>query len=147
VWEISEKGRQRLVEQQKVGKKQMHISERIVNGIDEIVRLVRFPCWQTTSAVEREVKQALRRTHAGVNRAEIRSCLTRHMGISGSTTERWIDCAKAFIDVTSCAVPIAIGGPKRHRERRCERDDVEGAAGTDRGGDHQFAGQAIRRRV
>lgn len=38
------------------------IVERIVTDIDEIVRLVRFPGWQTTSAGEREVKQALRRT-------------------------------------------------------------------------------------
>jgi type I restriction enzyme R subunit len=30
--------------------------------IDEIVRHVRFPEWQTTSAGEREVKKALRRT-------------------------------------------------------------------------------------
>ena len=36
--------------------------ERIVKDIDEIVRLVRFPGWQQTSAGEREVKQALRRT-------------------------------------------------------------------------------------
>jgi len=36
--------------------------ERIVADIDEIVRLVRFPGWQQTSAGEREVKQALRRT-------------------------------------------------------------------------------------
>ncbi|MTJ52656.1 type I restriction endonuclease subunit R [Anabaena sp. UHCC 0253] len=36
--------------------------ERIVNDIDEIVRLVRFPGWQKTSAGEREVKQALRKT-------------------------------------------------------------------------------------
>ncbi|MBN1811905.1 MAG: type I restriction endonuclease subunit R, partial [Anaerolineae bacterium] len=38
------------------------IVERIVNDIDEIVRRVRFPDWQTTSAGEREVKKALRRT-------------------------------------------------------------------------------------
>ena len=38
------------------------IIERIVNDIDEIVRLVRFPGWQSTSASEREVKQAMRRT-------------------------------------------------------------------------------------
>ena len=31
---------------------------RIVNDIDEIVRLVRFPGWQQTSAGEREVKNA-----------------------------------------------------------------------------------------
>ncbi|MBW4528518.1 MAG: HsdR family type I site-specific deoxyribonuclease [Phormidium tanganyikae FI6-MK23] len=36
--------------------------ERIVNDIDEIVRLVRFPGWQKTSAGEREVKRALRKT-------------------------------------------------------------------------------------
>jgi type I restriction enzyme R subunit len=36
--------------------------ERIVKDIDEIVRLVRFPGWQQTTAGEREVKQALRKT-------------------------------------------------------------------------------------
>ncbi len=36
--------------------------QRIVNDIDEIVRLVRFPGWQQTSAGEREVKKALRKT-------------------------------------------------------------------------------------
>ena len=36
--------------------------ERIVNDIDEIVRLVRFPDWQHSNAGEREVKQALRKT-------------------------------------------------------------------------------------
>ena len=34
----------------------------LVAKIDEIVRLVRFPGWQTTSAGEREVKKALRKT-------------------------------------------------------------------------------------
>jgi len=38
------------------------IVERIVNDIDDIVRNVRFPDWQTTSAGEREVRKALRRT-------------------------------------------------------------------------------------
>lgn len=38
------------------------IVERIVNNIDEIVKIVRFPGWQNTAAGEREVKQALRRT-------------------------------------------------------------------------------------
>ena len=37
------------------------IVERIVARIDEIVRLVRFPGWQTTSAGEREVRKALRK--------------------------------------------------------------------------------------
>ncbi len=37
------------------------IVERIVAKIDEIVRLVRFPGWQTTSAGEREVRKALRK--------------------------------------------------------------------------------------
>ena len=36
--------------------------ERIVADIDEIVRVVRFPGWQGTSAGEREVQKALRRT-------------------------------------------------------------------------------------
>lgn len=36
--------------------------ERIVADIDEIVRVVRFDGWQATSAGEREVKQALRKT-------------------------------------------------------------------------------------
>jgi type I restriction enzyme, R subunit len=38
------------------------IVERVVSDIDEIVRLVRFPGWQQTSAGEREVKRALRKT-------------------------------------------------------------------------------------
>ena len=38
------------------------VVERVVNDIDEIVRLVRFPGWQQTSAGEREVKKALRQT-------------------------------------------------------------------------------------
>ncbi len=38
------------------------IVERIVAKIDEIVRLVRFPGWQTTSAGEREVRKALRKS-------------------------------------------------------------------------------------
>lgn len=37
------------------------IVERIVAEIDEIVRLVRFPGWQGTSAGEREVQKALRK--------------------------------------------------------------------------------------
>lgn len=36
--------------------------ERVVNDIDEIVRLVRFPGWQQTTAGEREVQKALRKT-------------------------------------------------------------------------------------
>lgn len=38
------------------------IVERVVNDIDEIVRMVRFPGWQQTIAGEREVKKALRGT-------------------------------------------------------------------------------------
>jgi type I restriction enzyme R subunit len=38
------------------------VVERIVNDIDEIVRHVRFPGWQNTSAGEREVRKALRKT-------------------------------------------------------------------------------------
>jgi type I restriction enzyme R subunit len=36
--------------------------ERVVADIDEIVRLVRFPGWQKTSAGEREVRSALRKS-------------------------------------------------------------------------------------
>ncbi len=35
--------------------------ERVVTDIDEIVRLVRFPGWQSTKAGEREVQKALRK--------------------------------------------------------------------------------------
>ncbi|MBN1321641.1 MAG: HsdR family type I site-specific deoxyribonuclease [Thermoleophilia bacterium] len=38
------------------------IVERVVNDIDEIVRVVRFDGWQNTFAGEREVKNALRKT-------------------------------------------------------------------------------------
>jgi type I restriction enzyme R subunit len=38
------------------------IVERVVNDIDEIVRTVRFPGWQTTQQGEREVQRALRKT-------------------------------------------------------------------------------------
>jgi type I restriction enzyme R subunit len=38
------------------------IVERVVNDIDEIVRIVRFEGWQSTHAGEREVKLALRKT-------------------------------------------------------------------------------------
>jgi type I restriction enzyme R subunit len=38
------------------------VVERIVTDIDEIVRQVRFPGWQQTSAGERDVQRALRRT-------------------------------------------------------------------------------------
>ena len=38
------------------------IVERIVNDIDQIVKIVRFPGWQSTAAGEREIKQALRKT-------------------------------------------------------------------------------------
>ena len=37
------------------------VVERIVNDIDEIVKLVRFPGWQETNAGEREVQKALRK--------------------------------------------------------------------------------------
>jgi len=37
------------------------VVERIVNDIDSIVRVVRFPGWQTTSSGEREVQKSLRK--------------------------------------------------------------------------------------
>src|SRR4029077_15912846 len=36
--------------------------ERVVNDIDQIVRIVRFDGWQSTHAGEREVRNALRKT-------------------------------------------------------------------------------------
>lgn len=38
------------------------VVERIVNDIDQIVKVVRFPGWQTTASGEREVQQSLRKT-------------------------------------------------------------------------------------
>lgn len=38
------------------------VVERIVNDIDSIVRVVRFPGWQKTSSGEREVQKSLRKT-------------------------------------------------------------------------------------
>ncbi|MDR4509047.1 MAG: HsdR family type I site-specific deoxyribonuclease [Candidatus Brocadiaceae bacterium] len=38
------------------------IVERMVTDIDEIVKIVRFPGWQSTTAGEREVRKALRKT-------------------------------------------------------------------------------------
>ena len=37
------------------------VVERIVNDIDEIVKVVRFPGWQTTSSGERDVQKSLRK--------------------------------------------------------------------------------------
>ncbi len=37
------------------------IVERIVNDIDAIVRIVRFPGWQNTKSGEREVQKSLRK--------------------------------------------------------------------------------------
>ena len=36
------------------------IVERIVNDIDEIVKIIRFPGWQNSSAGRQEVKRVLR---------------------------------------------------------------------------------------
>jgi type I restriction enzyme, R subunit len=38
------------------------VVERIVNDIDEIVKVVRFPGWQSTASGEREVQKSLRKT-------------------------------------------------------------------------------------
>lgn len=37
------------------------VVERVVTGIDEIVRLVQFPCWQNTKAGEDEVQKTPRK--------------------------------------------------------------------------------------
>ena len=49
-----------LFEQAKNGDTPIMV-KRVVDDIDEIVRLVRFPGWQGTQAGEREVKKALRK--------------------------------------------------------------------------------------
>jgi type I restriction enzyme, R subunit len=62
--EEEDRGKAALTElfQQVRNEKTPVMVERIVGDIDGIVRLVRFPGWQKTSAGEREVKQALRKT-------------------------------------------------------------------------------------
>ncbi|MCB9689723.1 MAG: type I restriction endonuclease subunit R [Alphaproteobacteria bacterium] len=61
--EDEDRGKAALTElfQQVRNEKTPVMVERIVSDIDEIVRLVRFPGWQHTSAGEREVKKALRK--------------------------------------------------------------------------------------
>ena len=61
------------------------IVEHIVNDIDEIVRMVRFPGWQNTSAGEREVQKALRKTAAQVKTPQrprtVRPGLRLHLAV------------------------------------------------------------------
>jgi type I restriction enzyme R subunit len=62
--EDEERGKAALTElfQQVRNEKTPVMVERVVADIDAIVRLVRFPGWQHTSAGEREVKKALRKS-------------------------------------------------------------------------------------
>jgi type I restriction enzyme R subunit len=62
--ENEDRGKAALTElfQQARNEKTPVMVERVVKDIDEIVRLVRFPGWQHTTAGEREVKKALRKT-------------------------------------------------------------------------------------
>jgi type I restriction enzyme R subunit len=62
--EDEDRGKAALTElfQQVKTEKTPVIVERVVADIDEIVRHVRFPGWQSTSAGEREVKKALRKS-------------------------------------------------------------------------------------
>ena len=62
--EDEDRGKAALTElfQQVKNDKTPVIVANVVKAIDEIVRLVRFPGWQHTSAGEREVKKALRKT-------------------------------------------------------------------------------------
>jgi len=61
--EDEDRGKAALTElfQQVKNNKTPVVVERVVGDIDEIVRLVRFPGWQQTSAGEREVKKSLRK--------------------------------------------------------------------------------------
>ena len=60
--------------------------ERVVDDIDEIVRLVRFPGWQNTHAGEREVKKALRKTLFKYKLQPTRNCSRRRIATFGSIT-------------------------------------------------------------
>jgi len=62
--EDEDRGKAALTElfQEVRNKKTPIMVERVVEDIDEIVRLVRFDGWQATSAGEREVRRALRQT-------------------------------------------------------------------------------------
>jgi type I restriction enzyme R subunit len=62
--EDEDRGKAALTElfQQVRNEKTPVVVERVVADIDEIVRLVRFPGWQSTAAGEREVKKALRKS-------------------------------------------------------------------------------------
>jgi type I restriction enzyme, R subunit len=62
--EDEERGKNALTElfQQARNSETPVMVERVVEDIDEIVRLVRFDGWQNTSAGEREVRKALRKT-------------------------------------------------------------------------------------
>jgi len=64
VQEDEDRGKAALTElfQQVKNEKTPVVVERLVKDIDDLVRLVRFPGWQQTSAGEREVKKALRKT-------------------------------------------------------------------------------------
>jgi type I restriction enzyme R subunit len=59
-----DRGRAALTElfQQAKNNRTPVVVERVVADIDEIVRMVRFPGWQQTTAGEREVRKALRKT-------------------------------------------------------------------------------------
>jgi type I restriction enzyme, R subunit len=61
--EDEDRGKAALTElfQQVKNSKTPVVVERVVADIDEIVRLVRFPGWQHTTAGEREVKKAVRK--------------------------------------------------------------------------------------
>jgi hypothetical protein len=60
------------------------VVERVVGHIDEIVRLVRLPGWQTTAAGEREVKKALRKKP---NSNKMSSSSSAPAATSGSITD------------------------------------------------------------
>jgi hypothetical protein len=73
--------------------------KRIVTDIDEIVRHVRFPGWQHTSAGEREVKKALRKTLLKYQLHQESELFERRTDTSGSTIS-----ASAFVKMRpSCS--------------------------------------------
>lgn len=88
--EDEDRGKAALTElfQQVKNEKTPVMVERVVADIDEIVRLVRFPGWQTTAAGEREVKKALRKSLLKYQLHQDAELFERAYGqASGSTTD------------------------------------------------------------
>jgi type I restriction enzyme R subunit len=74
--------------------------ERVVADIDEIVRLVRCPGWQSTAAGEWEVKKALRRSLLKYQLHQDVDLFERATAISASTTDSGRSAAAGLFPLT-----------------------------------------------